>query len=160
MIVGREAGAPLVGRLTYVEGEYGFRFDVDSPADLLERAGGSDLASVSIGTLQIEVGVASRCALFVWGMHPRASWGEASLPWPKWISSAAVLGPEIDYSAGESIRIADVGDWSTTYDPASGWVRVSAHSKVEDELVEVATGILLGSINNELVSVWLMPNFE
>jgi hypothetical protein len=133
---------------------------VASPADLLERAGGKDLASVSIGTLQVEIGVASHRALFIWGLHPRARWLEANLPAPSRSVGSVVIVPEIEYEAGISVRLVDVGEWTTIYDVASGWVRISANSVVEAELVEIASGILLGSDTDKLISVWLKPEFE
>ncbi|GAA0961206.1 hypothetical protein Vau01_110360 [Virgisporangium aurantiacum] len=160
MIVRRESGVPLAGRLAYAGAEYAFRFDVASAADLLDRAGGSGLAAVSIGTLQIEVGVATRRALFVWGMHPKARWIEAALPQPSWEGCAVVIGPEVEYAPGTSVPIADFGEWNTVYDPTTGWVRVSADSGPEDELSEVASGVLIGVVKDHLASVWLMPVFE
>lgn len=155
-----EAGAPLAGRLTYVEADYGFRFDVVSPADLVERAGGPQSAAALIGTLQIEVGVASRRALFVWGLHPRSRWRDGSLPAPVPTGGAVVLGPEVDYPPGAAVAIADVGDWDTTYDPASGWVRVAAGPGPEQQLVEIADAVLLGTVGGDLVSVWLRPELQ
>lgn len=160
MIIRRVPGGPLKGRLTYVRDEHSFRFDVDFSADLLERAGGSELASVSIGTLQIEVGVATRRALFAWGLHPRSRWLEAEIPSPRWLEGAAILGPATEYSAGASVKLSDVGEWGTAYDADTGWVRVSADPAAEDEIVEIASGVLLGSRGNELSSVWLRPNFQ
>jgi hypothetical protein len=156
----RELGAPLDGRLVYVEAEYSFRFDVAAPAELLERAGGQGLASVSIGTLQIEVGVATHHALFAWGLHPRLRWVEASLPAPVSSGGVVLLGPDMDFSAGSSVALSAVGEWNTVYDISSGWLRVSANSTGGEALVEVATGVLLGSSNGELCSVWLRPEID
>lgn len=160
MFLRREHGTPLAGRLVYSEAEYSFRYDVALPADLLELAGGPDLASVSIGTLQIEVGVASHRALFAWGLHPRARWSEARLPNPVALAGVAILGPEVEYSAGISISLSGVGEWATIHDVATGWVRISASPYPEDEVITIATGVLLGTTNNELTSVWLKPEFE
>lgn len=155
-----EAGSPLAGRLVYVEAEHGFRFDVVSPADLVERAGGQESAVASIGTLQIEVGVASRRALFVWGLHPRSRWRQGVLPAPVRTGGVAELGPEVDHRPGAAVAIADVGEWETTYDPLSGWVRVAAGDRREQRLVEIADAVLLGAAGGDLVSVWLRPEFR
>ncbi len=160
MLIRRVPGTPLEGRLTYSEAEFSFRFEVSSPAELRENMGGTDLASVSIGTLQVEVGVVSRRALFAWGLHPKTRWNEGGLPAPDWSAGAVVMAPEADFAAGVSVRLVDVGEWVTIYDPASGWVRVSSNSAPEDQLVEIASGILLGSNSDQLTSVWLKPELE
>jgi hypothetical protein len=160
MLIRREPGTPLEGRLTYSEAEFSFRFEVASPADLQKRIGGTDVASVSIGTLQVEVGVVSHRALFAWGLHPKTRWIESDLHSPNWSIGTVVMAPDADFAAGVSVRLVDVGEWVTLYDAASGWVRVSGNSAAEDQLVEIASGILLGSLSDQLISVWLKPEFE
>jgi hypothetical protein len=34
------------------------------------------------------------------------------------------------------------------------------NSAAEDQLVEIASGILLGSLSDQLIPVWLKPEFE
>jgi hypothetical protein len=50
---------PLDGVLRYIDAEHSFSFDVGSPAELLDRSGPAGVTSLSIGTLQVEVGVAT-----------------------------------------------------------------------------------------------------
>jgi hypothetical protein len=65
---------PLPGLLQYRRSEHSFGFQVADPAEFVDRAGGVETTSVSIGTLQIEVGIGSGAALFVWGLHTNDKW--------------------------------------------------------------------------------------
>ncbi|GGL06731.1 hypothetical protein Sme01_67050 [Sphaerisporangium melleum] len=149
----------IEGVLTYVEHEYGFSFEPGSPADLARAVGGEGVTSVTIGTLQIEVGVSSRRALYVWGYHPRSLWEEVSLSPPAAKPGAVILDPDEPFEMGVSEALAAVGEWPTAYDPACGWLRI-APDGADDERTEVATGVVLGRRGRELHSVWLQPFFE
>ncbi len=151
---------PLEGLLRYAETEYSFDFDVGSPAELSRRTGESGVTSILIGTLQIEVGVATRRALYVWGLHPRNRWTSARLTRPVPDQRAVVIDPERTLTPGVSVGAAPVGAWSTEFDDESGWVRVAADAAVDDMVAEIADGILLGERDGELHSVWLRPLFE
>jgi hypothetical protein len=154
-------GEALEGSLVYDEPEYSFRFTPGSPLDLAERAGKLGLTSISIGTLQIEVGVATCTVLFAWGLHPHSRWLSHALdaPDPK-VGIVRVNCPG-GLQRGVSIGLAEVGAWTTLCDRHTGWIRVAIDSDLADEeQVLVATGIVLGLRQKSLVSVWLHPVFS
>jgi hypothetical protein len=121
-------GDSLDGILRYDENEHSFSFTPASPVDLSEQVGADGLTSLSIGTLQVELGVATRIALFVWGLHPRASWQAAVLPSPNALPGVVRVGLPDSLRPGETISIAGVGRWSTLHDERSDWVRVAAEA--------------------------------
>jgi hypothetical protein len=156
-----EPAEPLPGTLLYDAAEYSFRFEPGSPVDLAERMGGSGATSLSIGTLQIEVGVASGLVLFAWGLHPRSQWrsGMLSLPNPQ-PGLVRVTCPE-GLRHGVAIGLAEVGAWSTLHDPRSGWIQVARDSASPDgEQILVAAGTVLGLREGSIASVWLQPVFD
>lgn len=151
-----ESGPPIEGLLTYRESEYSFQFEVTSPRLVAGREGDAGRASVSIGTLQVEVGASTGTALFVWGMHPRTMWVEGRLPIPLFDSGVVTFDAKFDTAV--SRLIAQVGEWSTTFDRASGWLRVAPDRESDEDLTQIATGILLGGKRGELSCLWLKPS--
>jgi hypothetical protein len=151
---------PLAGLLNYTDAEYSFGFEIGSPADLSQRAGESGVTSVLAGTLQIEIGVATRRALYVWGLHPRNRWTSAVLTAPDAEPRAAFFDPDRSFEPGVSISVAPVGAWRTEFDDESGWIRVAPDSRADDAVANIAEGILLGRRDGELHSIWLQPVFK
>ncbi|WAL63774.1 hypothetical protein ORV05_22560 [Amycolatopsis cynarae] len=160
MLIFPEPGAPVRGTLIYSESEYGFRFNVANRYDLHERIGDAGVSSLSIGTLQLEFGVASRQLLFAWGLHPKGQWVDAKVVSPVYAPSIVLVDPDLNYTEGVSVAITPVGSWITEYDRQSGWVVVSAARGRDVDLFEIAEGVLLGRRDGELSSVWLKPAFE
>ena len=156
-----DQGDPLAGRLVYSDMEHSFRFEVASPADLEDRSGELGRTSVAIGTLQVELDIASGRSLFVWGLHPRRRW-DTSSAFPQRIRAGVVrLAGGTELVRGVTVSIAEVGDWLTTYDEESGWVRVGARAHVDDdEQVLIATDTVLGLRAGLLSSIWLRPDLE
>lgn len=153
------AGDELEGSLVYVATDYSFRFDPGSPVALAERTGDLGVTSLAVGTLQIEVGVGSHLVLFVWGLHPRTRWAEGHLPDPAFRRGIVEVLYDPGLQRGVTVGLADVGVWSTVYDPRSGWVRVAASDALrEDDHVLVSTGVVLGLRGDgDLCSIWLHP---
>jgi hypothetical protein len=157
MRLSHSPGEALRGRLSYSEEEYSFRFDVDSVVDLAARAGDAGQASVSIGSLQLEVSSDSGVVLFAWGLHPRVQWIQGKVPVPQ--AQPGVVRLDAEFAPGASIVLAPVGKWRTTFDSVSGWVRVAEDEGRDDDLVvEVADGVLVGERGGQLSSVWLHPS--
>ncbi|MBX6752011.1 MAG: hypothetical protein IRY85_20515 [Micromonosporaceae bacterium] len=160
MTIIRDVSAPLAGTLRYRTAEHSFSFDVAVPDDVVARAGGQAVASAAVGTLQIEFGVRSRRALFVWGYHPRPAWQAGQLEPPVAEPGAVVLSPGIPLERGISVPLARVGEWLTTIDVASGWVRASRDRKPDEEVALVADGVVIGELKGRIHSLWLHPVFE
>ena len=160
MLIFPEPSTPVRGTLIYSESEYSFRFDAADRDDLRERIGDAGVSSLSIGTLQLEFGVASRQILFAWGLHPRGRWIDSELAAPMYEPSIVLVDPDLSYTGGVSVAIAPVNSWVTEYDRQSGWIVVSPTGTRDVDLHEVAEGVVLGRRNGELNSVWLKPAFE
>ncbi len=66
----------------YVRDEYGFDFRPSRPEQMPEFTQAA-CTSLLVGTLQIEVGVTTSRALFVWGYHPFSQWQNARVEPPR-----------------------------------------------------------------------------
>lgn len=155
------ADAELDGSLVYAESDHAFGFQVGSPMvlrDLIEDMG---VTSLSIDTLQIEVAVATRVVLFVWGLHPRARWRTEILEPPSARPGRLRVADSVPLEAGVSVELASGVTWLTTYDPATGWVRVADVDNLEaDDRVLIATGTVVGLLEGKINSVWLQPDIR
>jgi hypothetical protein len=149
------------GLVIYREGDYAFDFHPLDPLHLSERTGDQGVSSLGIGSLQIEIGIETRLALFAWGYCPRQGWKEGHLDVPRIVQGQVQvndqpLGRGVSHPVGE-----EASDWRTTYDIDSGWVRIHRTSSTDsDQLVEIASGTLLDIRNGDLWSLWLHPTFE
>ncbi len=152
---------PLDGVLRYLDADYAFTFDAGSPEEVLERTGSNGITSLSVGTLQIEVGVETGVALFVWGLHPRATWQYRQLGAPAFVPGGVRVDAAETLRRGVSVQIAAVATWATWFDNETGWVRIAADPvSSSDQEVLVATGVVLGLSENQLDSLWLQPVFD
>ncbi|MFI2238383.1 hypothetical protein [Streptomyces chrestomyceticus] len=164
MILLQESGTALSGRLVYAESEYSFRYDVADRADMTGRVGPEGVASLSIGTLQVEVGVATRQLLFVWGLHPRQNWTTTPLGTPDARPGRLTADPsEGEFMAGEARDLIPGAGWTaawpTRFDPDTGWLRMSQDESADDDLTQIADGIVAGRRAGGLHSLWLKPEF-
>jgi hypothetical protein len=155
-----DVGDPLSGSLFYEDRAHSFRFVPGSPQELEERSGRRGLTSLSVGTLQIEVGVETRLALFVWGLAPKARWKTGGLDGPKPQPGIVHVTPSRAFSRGVSISVAEVGHWDSLFDETTGWLRVSAEELSDTHQILIATDTVLGLRDKSLTSVWLQPVFE
>lgn len=154
-------GAPLDGTLVYSDSEYSFRFEVSSSAELASRLGSLGRTSLEVGTLQLELDVATGAMLFVWGLHPRARWVDGACSPDRATPGIVRARSDPQLEAGVTIAIAEVGGWSTTYDGTTGWVRVAEDPTAKDDgQIMIASGIVVGLRGDRLVSLWLQPTFE
>lgn len=158
LAIARGPGAPLKGTLSYDQTEHSFRFNPD-PADLGARLQGQGVTSVSIGTLQLEVDVESGQVLYAWGLHPNNIWRSDSIGAPSAEAGKITIHPEEDFEEGISIRLSRVGEWETLHDQQSGWLRVSPGMDDDEFQVEVADGVVIGGVGDNINSVWLQPAF-
>src|SRR5438067_1407980 len=90
-----DGGPPLGGVLFYSKREYSFRFVPASPDQLTERVGERGVTSLSVGTLQIEVGIEHKRALYVWGLHPYTRWKPGILDPSPIMRTGGVLFPSL-----------------------------------------------------------------
>jgi hypothetical protein len=155
-----EEGSALEGALEFAASEHSFRFTAASPVDLSERVDGGGLTSLAIGTLQVEVSVATGLLLFVWGLHPRASWRDRAMAIPHAAPGVVRVSQRETLRSGVSLEIAGVGAWSTSFDAETSWVRVGRSEEPDDVQVLIATDTAMGLKGRWLNSIWLRPEFE
>lgn len=156
MIVRHAPGPALNGLLVYDDAEYSFRYEADL-SELRDRVGGGGVASLTVGTLQVEVDVDSGQALFVWGLHPKAQWAEARLTPPHSQPGIVCFESSTPFSESASISVARVGAWNTQYDSNTGWVRVAPDLAPDEAQVMIADGVVIGVLGEEFHSLWLQP---
>ena len=119
------------------------------------------MTSLSVGTLQVEVGIESGLVLFAWGLHPKTKWKHESIGQPRPSLAGIRVESAQPLRRGVSLTLAGVGDWDTSYDDKSGWVRIARDPTHASALeAAVATGVVLGVTGGELDSIWLQPIFE
>jgi hypothetical protein len=152
----------ISGTLIYAELEHSFRFEVGSPALLNELAADAGLTSLALGTLQIEVAVATGRMLFVWGLHPKARWIVDAIGRPEAAPGMVELSNAQQLQAGVSRQIAETDGLITSFDPVTGWVRVTwaPLNSTDEEWVRIASGTCLGLRGDQLTSVWLQPIWD
>jgi hypothetical protein len=158
-----DLGRPaLDGALHYVEDEYSFRFDVRDLQEAEVRAGDKGVTSFCVGTLQVEVGVQTGIALFVWGYHPHQAWEEVRLAAPRSQPGLVRFSEPHVLEPGVGLQVSPVGAWSTSYDRHTGWICVAPELGTTGEELHVlmAEGVVLGLRDGELASVWLRPTVD
>jgi hypothetical protein len=151
--------APLQGELVYRADEYSFDFKVKSESELVLRQGSKGTTSLIVGTLQIEVGIETSAALFVWGLHSHSSqWRRDRLVHISPQKGCIRVLFDQQPVSGVSQGLVEVGEWQTTYDETTGWICVS--SGVHDtrsSYIEFANNTVAELAGEVLVSLWLHP---
>jgi len=152
----------ISGTLIYTESEHSFRFDPGSPAVLNDIAADAGLTSLAIGTLQVEVAIATGRVLFVWGLHSKARWTVEAIGQPEATPGLVELSRVHEVTAGVSRQIADAEELFTSFDPETGWVRVTwaPLNSTDEQRIRIASGTCLGLRGDQLTSVWLQPIWE
>jgi hypothetical protein len=148
----------LAGELTYVRSDASFLFLPAQRAELEERAAGGVWAA-QIGTLQVAVSVLRNEALYADGLHATALWADRVCGVPNAPEGAAFLRPPTAIGSGIGVSIAGVAQWRTVFDASTGWVRVGEDEDPDDMAVMIASGVVLGSKDGHLHSLWLRPRF-
>jgi hypothetical protein len=151
---------PLAGQLLYRPNEYSFDFDLESRDEAHSRAGNGGTTSLLVGTLQIEIGIETEAALYLWGLHTHFSkWSKADLPeispHPGGIRVIFDKPPK----TGVSELISYPGEWQTIHDASSGWICVMSSNKHPTSFVEFAKDTIAGLADRDLVSLWLHPTW-
>lgn len=151
----------LQGMLLYVQSEHSIDFESSSHNALTSRTSLGGSASLSVGTLQIEVAIDTGYLMYPWGYHPSESWCRQPLP-PVVVRSAGVrCVPNAALVAGVGYDITESGNWSTFYDDATGWLCVTDQSRPLEtvEVFEFATSVAASFDGNRLTGLWLKPVF-
>jgi hypothetical protein len=150
---------PLRGKLTYSYDEYSFDFECRSQVELRHRAGHMGETSIAIGTLQIEVGIETGLLLYVWGYHPHTSWTEGAVAHPKSLTAGGLrVELETPLLPGVSVGLNGDTEWTTIFDPATGWIRMGVGTSDGPLVVEIADGVIAVLRNDKLEALRLRPS--
>jgi hypothetical protein len=149
-------GDALVGELYYRASDCAFDFAASQTADLAHRMGSNGTTSIALGTLQLELGLATGTVLFAWGYSPRETWASGTLPPPKLRPGVVRVHSTVTLKPGVAVNFAETQGWTFTYDHASGWIFFGC-AGTDSFATEIATGIGLLVQNGALRGVWLHP---
>jgi len=62
---------------------------------------------------------------------------------------------------GVTVPLAAVGEWTTAFDESTGWLCIAEDlGRPGDDLVLLATGVVVGLSEGRLTSLWLAPSIE
>ena len=147
-------GSPLLGALEYRTADHAFDFTPERAGDLLARAGPDGTASLALGTIQLEIGVATGLVLFAWGYAPRTTWKREALPTPLLAHGTVCLDSSMELQASTAVDLPDAYAWTTTYDSGTNWVFVGIRPEVSS-VFQIATGIGLVVRDESLEGIWL-----
>ncbi len=156
----RSPGRPIRGLLSYVDDDYAFSFRPADPHQLRDLLGSSGPASLSFGTIQVEVALPNSRCLFAWGYSPRQGWRAADLaglPTPE-PGECYCVGELV---AGVGLR-ASAAPTQVMFDQALGRVAALVAGSTPDWAVQIADGVsLLGSEAGAPVGVLFeLPRIE
>ncbi len=151
----------LAGRQLYIPSDYAFDFVPADPIVLQQRTGRLGVSSVLIETLQLEIGIETRMALYVWGYCPHLSWAIADVVRPRSYVAALKVLTEHTLLPGDAINLDSSGAWQLKHDPTSNWFYAGLQDVHEDiEYVEFVEDGIAGLHNGALVSLWMRPVIE
>jgi hypothetical protein len=151
----------LQGELIYRRSEYSFDFEPMSRSGVRRRTGDFGTTSVLIGTLQIEIGIETGTFLYVWGYYPETAWKRHKLPNPTTQPGKVSISFEEPPELSVSIGLVEFNEWTTAYDPRTGWLCVGDPApNPTAQLVEFATNTIAVIYEVQLRALWLRPKMQ
>ena len=152
----QENDSILHGKQIYRRGEYSFDFLPKNHDELNELVGTMGTTSLSIDTLQIEIGIENRNLLYIWGYHPYFNWKTASIPDIKAILGSVVLSSNQKLESGVSLTVDKSQKWQTFHDANSGWIVITRHEDfLTGTCIKIADGCFVELKGNLLFSLVL-----
>lgn len=142
-------GIKTNGQVIYEKNDYSFDFKPAQNTDI----------TLMVGYLYLGIDSETMLARQVWGYSPSSSWMKKILKVPTYFSGDLSLQEEIQ--AGLSQRLGDSENWTTYYDPDTGWVCIGDDSFSKNDIaVEFATNTIAVLKEENLKAVWLQPVFQ
>ncbi|MCA9888824.1 MAG: hypothetical protein KC546_10650 [Anaerolineae bacterium] len=141
------------GRLVYRKREYSLDFLLDES----RLYGGYTLC---IDTLQIEVDPVDQLLLYPWGYFPHTSWQQGRLP--KFDAPLGMIRvvTEKEWKPGIAISIGDRSDWQAKFDESLGLIRLAKDTLYKrHDHIQIAPNVVASLFQNDLVALWLRPEF-
>jgi hypothetical protein len=153
----------LEGRLIYRRDDYAFDFECASRESLSICIGNEGVASLGIGTLQIEVGISTRRLCYVWGYFPLLPRYEGSFIPQRYRAGGIKIKGKTgsNLTKGIGIQIVEVNTWPVIYDTQSHWICIGSNiSPHQAKCVEFASNVVaVITRSDELIGLWLHPYF-
>lgn len=158
-------GSPLHGSLIYRESEYSIDFLCSSVYELEEITGSQGCVSLTMGTLQLEVGIESRRVLYPWGLFPLIRAENGRITVPDYRPGAVIV--DICNSKlipGVAFEVPGSRKWSIIKDISNGWIYIGpTPEQIADadiSFIEFSTDSVLGIKDSKIVSLLLRPTIE
>ncbi|MCC8373917.1 MULTISPECIES: hypothetical protein [Photorhabdus] len=153
---------PLQGKLIYRESEYSIDFIDYSEVEVERKTGNQGCTSLTIGTLQIEVGVESGKLLYPWGLYPLQHCESRELIIPTMLPGEIfVYLNNTKLIQGVAMDIPNINLWPAFRDPSTKWICIG-----DDELIggitviQFADNVAMALRNDSLMSLWIKPVSE
>jgi hypothetical protein len=155
-------GSSIPGRLIYNSSEYSIDF-VDFCGEAVAlRAGGQGCCSITVGTLQIEVGVETGRLLYPWGLCPLIGLEKKHIKMKR-VEHAGVYvdSGEHELVAGVAIEIPGSVFWRMFKDVATGWICIG-NCEMEERvrLVQFSINAMISLRDEVAIAVWIRPGLE
>ncbi|WP_146134773.1 hypothetical protein [Actinopolyspora mortivallis] len=160
MIAVAENKEPVEGNLYYATEDLSFCFKPKKLYSFSTSFGEGGVASLQIGTLQVEIESETGRCLFVWGYHPYFQWENLSLMVPEYSNGAVYYISKGRIANGVSINLPDSKEWVSYFDRKSNLLCVTNKKYPIRKNYKIATGVILGVEDCELCSIWLNPVFK
>jgi hypothetical protein len=146
---------PIPGRLLYRMGDHAVDFQADHPSELQYQIGSAGVTSLSIGTLQLEIAIASGRLLYPWGYLPLESLKRRSLKRIDAVAGAIRVDVSRPLVAG--VSIAHGVDWTACHDPESGLIQLEGSDNRYDTAINFCAQSTACMMGDRLVAVQLLP---
>lgn len=153
---------PLSGRLVYRAAEYAIDFVDCARDEIALMAGNRGCCSLSLGTLQIEVGVETGRLLYPWGYCPLMNCELKSLPMKQIDAGAIYVGSCGEgLIAGVALEFPGSRLWRMFKDEVSGWICIGDPAIGENvHLIQFSTDALLSFSEKRVTALWIKPVLE
>ena len=149
---------PVTGRLLYVARDYAINFMPISSAELRRRRGEFGEFTVGVDTLQLVAGLETRQLVSAWGYFPRPGWKAAKLGPPPARGGAVMV--ELSWEPENAdYEIPGTRAWKRFFDASTGWVMAGDGLDQRAQYIEFLQGAVLAIRDEELVGIWLHPEF-
>jgi hypothetical protein len=137
------------GQVIYIKRDWSF--------DFVPRQGCE--CSILIVNIELCFDAETRRASEIGGYHPDAKWIHKLLTPPHAFTGSLILLDDT-IEDGDIVSLEGSFEWSTFYDPTSGWVCVgNEQTSAEDEAVEFAANTIVVLHQQQIKALWLRPVF-
>ncbi|RAX01479.1 MULTISPECIES: hypothetical protein [unclassified Photorhabdus] len=154
---------PLSGNLIYRESEYSIDFIDYSPEEMEMLVGSQGCSSLTIGTLQIEVGIETGTLLYPWGLFSLTQCESKVLLQPEMHGGNIYINPnELGMLSGVAIEIPGSILWKVFRDTSTGWICIGNSDEVDSSVcvVQFATNAAISLKNKLIIALWIKPDLE